>query len=500
MTDTNTIIQSGKISILSIVPIDLERTKEADSKKFRRTFSGVLNKIKNIPQYITYIEYRQDCAISCGGPKEKSAIINCTCFDVVDGFVQIIDGQGGKRYYLGTTFFCWRGNKIRLDIFFKLFPERNICIVCFNVDISDLKACDVVALRHLIESQVTVSDDQLSSVFYTEKDVDNVVGEDTICWGALYSLFYKLIASLSPTCKWYQQLLKQRQNRTLIENITNFTPVFNQQIIIELQDVGDFALMSQDAHGWAIDNAQLVYSILSGDEAVGFITESLAKERISLHWSSREFVDVIAFGKNVFVLNAKHTSNRGLDYIKFQKEWSQRYKSGEKRERYFTCRPCIAGFDHGVLQAVERNMIIRYYYDFIDKQEKRDGRQLNEHRQKLLSFISVSSSAIDEVKELFGIIENASGTENCIRSVRTKLDVQNEEMNINYQTKNNTIIFILTILSLTVAICAIQRETILFEWVPIWRKIFYILGIIVTLTVVIYMVVKLLDLRSRKGK
>lgn len=480
-------IEDCSISILSIFPIGIKATD-----------TNILNRIQEgchtISQKIPWIELCTQCDNECGG-NLKSENLHCSCFDTFDLFINEIANQEVHRFYLGTTYGKWCDKEIRLDLFLKVLTNKKLGILNINVSCKDFEIEQIISLRHRLESGLGISAEELPKYLSHNRNnnVSNLTG------GVLATIFnlYK-----DNICNLFRKKLptKKKETDPLVANISKYKSVYNLQILIEIRSVMDFKENNLTAHEWALEHCQEVYGIITGDEGIGYIPNELCQERLKLHWSSRKFVDVIAFGKNVLVLNSKTTSTTGKKYMEFQREWNLRYNGSDNRMKYFTTRPCMAGLDHGILQAVEKNMVVRYLYDFINNQTQRNSQNLNKQRQKLLSFISATSSPIDEINELFDIISIASGTNKSIDLVRTKLNIQSEEININYQNKNNGIILLLTILSLATAICAIQPGTILINSTPWYKDLGGILIVILAITSVTLGITKVIERSQNSNK
>lgn len=462
-------INDGCIGILSILPVGLTIS---NTKNY---LSNIVEMCTSLPQKFDFIKRVQDCLSGCESSKDNNCQL-CSCFDIYDLFINEIDRKKVLRLYLGTTYASWNKKKLRIDIFIKILSEKNIGIIDFNITVNNLTVEETIELRHTVDNTTLISKEEWISCF---RQTDQVENSCTLKRGSLFSFFDHISEIIMRFLSKKTNKLANKNRDTLSDEIAFYKPIYNLQTIMELRSIGDFTTTDKDAHEWCLEHSQAMYGLLTGDEGIGFIPNDLTHKRLSLHWTSRRFLDVLAFGKNVLVLNSKATGKLGHEYMCFQKKLNAKYNSDENRIKYFTSKPCMAGLDHGILQAVERNMVIHYYYDFIDKQTRIDGKKLNNQRQKLLSFIASSSSPIDEINELFETISEASGTSKSISLVRNKLNIQSEEMNIDYQNKNNGIILMLTILSLTIAICAMQRDTIVLEHLPNYPKVFWIIVAII---------------------
>lgn len=476
MTEREQIVNDGCIGLLSILSIGLNLSNN------KNQLSSIVDKCTFLPQQYDFIKRVEDCVNGCVNNKTANCQL-CSCFDIYDLFISEIDRNKVLRLYLGTTYAEWCNKPLRVDVFIKILAEKNIGIIDFNISISNLTVEETIELRHTVDNTTLLSKEEWQLCF---SQTDNIEKLCTLKGGALYSFFDDIANMIKiDLTKKIKELIKKNKN-TLSDDIAFYKPIYNLQTITELRRVGDLTTTDIDAHEWVLEHSQAIYGLLTGDEGIGFIPKELTLKRLSSHWTSRSFLDVLAFGKNVLVVNSKSTSKLGHEYMYFQENLNRKYNSDEKRIKYFKGNPCMAGLDHGILQAVERNMVIRYYYEFIDKQTGIDGKKLNKQRQKLLSFIASSSSPIDEINELFETISEASGTSKSISLVRNKLNIQSEEMNIDYQNKNNGIILLLTILSLTIAICAMEKDTFVFKHLPNYTKVTLIIfAIFLVIAVVI---------------
>lgn len=479
------IINDGAYSVLSIFPI--ARTISDYNKYLEAIEKALAGVLKRTP----CIERVCECATGCSGKKNEQ--FRCSCFDVVDSFLGGENSAEEPRVYLGTTYTLWCGKTLRLDIFLKLIPKKNVGIVNFNFIIDGLSVQETIALRHMAEADISEEEKKFFeksgnaveetweklSCFSSPGKKANASLEGLALSRLFYCLFYEFRAQMPK-----QTRFSRKSDDVLVNEIMSFKPKFKLQTIMELRSIDDLVEWQQNTHLWAENHAQMIYGLISGDEGIGFIPYEFAKGRISEHWASRDFFDAIAIKNNVMLINSKATGVLGEKYMDYQREWNKRFNGGEARIQYFTGKPCIAGFDHGILNAVERNMVILFYYDFIDHQEKKTEKQLNRQRQKLLSFITSSMSSIDEINELYDTISRASKTDLSISRVRNRLDIQSEEMNIDYQYKNNDVIFALTILSLAIAIFAIQKTDNLLSGLNLSSIIYLILSILLGCVVV----------------
>lgn len=483
-----TIINDGAYSVLSIFPI--ARTIEDDAqydKAFDQALSSILKKNP-------FLKRVGPCASGCTGTKNES--FRCSCFDAVDSFLggDNVGEERGKRVYLGTTYAQWQEKPLRMDIFLKIISKKNVGIVNFNFVLDGFNVQEAIALRHI--SGADCFDQQRSCLSCFSSSAEAAAPLEV---GAMSTLFYGIINDLKEGMPNSARL--KGSGDVLVNEIVSFNPKYKLQTIIELRSIDDLVNWEQNTHLWAENHAQMIYGLITGDEGIGYIPDEFAKERISEHWASRDFFDTIAIKNNVMLINSKATGTLGKKYMDYQREWNQRFNGGESRIQYFTGKPCIAGFDHGILNAVERNMVILFYYDFIDHQEKRTEKQLNKQRQKLLSFISSSMSSIDEINELYETISRASKTDLSISRVRNRLDIQSEEMNIDYQYKNNDVIYVLTVLSLTIAVFAIQKSDNLFVGInPFWRVLLIIGTLVGCIFLSVVSTAALRWLRSRFSK
>ena len=76
-----------------------------------------------------------------------------------------------------------------------------------------------------------------------------------------------------------------------------------------------------------------------------------------------------------------------------------------------------------------------------------------------------------------------------------------EEMNIDYQYKNNDVIYVLTVLSLTIAVFAIQKSDNLFVGInPFWRVLLIIGTLVGCIFLSVVSTAALRWLRSRFSK
>lgn len=93
-------------------------------------------------------------------------------------------------------------------------------------------------------------------------------------------------------------------------------------------------------------NSLELYGLLTGDEGWRDVPISRAANVIESRWSSREFVQVMAYGRCVVMLNTKSAL-----YKKRAKDFFSTYFAGDSG--YFQAEYDLAGLDHGVLFSCE---------------------------------------------------------------------------------------------------------------------------------------------------
>ena len=409
----------------------------------------------------------------------------CLCGDQADSFCST--GQTinrSYRYYIGTTYFkFFRDKLLPLKISITFFPYRNIGIVCFNVIIKHLSVDEVIALKQYFSNtsyQERKRDWRNDCRKFFSASPDNSL---TRLEGQYFWFFCNnLVKDLSKiiTQKGKKSFSrhdirthKEKEYDDLDVIIDEFTPVLPTPFIYPTLEINqtDISYMENQAHQWAVQHKFPLYGLLVGDEGYEYIPKELAFKRISqFHWGTRQFVYIFAYGSNSILLNFKAHASSGIAYIERQKEWSEMFYD-HNRNLYFSMSPCIAGIDHGLFRSIERNIIVYYENDYISKIDQSSAIHLNKKRNKILLFLYKTTTALDEINDLFHVISQASGTADTIETIKQRLSLRSEEKTLKNQRDNNGIMLTLTFTSLILGFLAITTDSsFLSQWASYVRE------------------------------
>jgi len=425
----------------------------------------------------------------------------CKCGDIADEFCKT--GQqinNSFRYYIGTTFFNFKGRMLPLKASVTFFPYRNIGIVCFNTIIKNLSVDEVIALkqflgnysydmryenwreRGVIRKEIVKDPDSgeqkvleyrgAGDYFANDSNAANLNEIDgKFFWFACKNLIEdisKTLRSCAPKDFSIVEKVEymQKENEELEVIIDSFDKLHVSRFIYTTLEINSTNYYQQldDAQSWGLRNCKSLYGLLVGDEGYKFVPKTLAKKRLTeYNWSTRNFVNIFAYCSNIIMLNFKTSSSIGLSYMKRQEEWSDAFYD-KGRNFYFTMAPCIAGVDHGLFRIVERNLVIYFENEYISKFDQSSAIGINKKRDKILLFIYKTGTSMDEINDLFNVIAEASGTARTIDSIRQRLDLRSEEKNLTNQSQNNHTILVLTITSIFLGMLAIGGGSNAFQY------------------------------------
>ena len=323
----------------------------------------------------------------------------------------------------GLPFACWRALLCdtpvsmelapahQLQVLFTAFPEINIGKLTFNLEFKDAPTSAMVYLHHCNSNGAKL-------IFHDGTQYS--IGE-------IYQNFLKKLRLYG----------KHGQLAHLIE-------------INRFGDMEDMALIMQQ-------QKKRMYGIISGDEGWNHIPEELAQERIKADWSSRDYVEFITFGSNFLLLNLINSS-AARQYRDNQQRFGGSYYGG--MNPYFALNPAIAGVNHGIIFSVELVMAIKTIAHRILEfqasfQKSRTGnfrediRRTKDYRRELISTLNrVENIDMTELGELEKVILTSQQITPIIDKIKYLLELLESELDLMYQTRNNKIATILTVLGL----------------------------------------------------
>lgn len=204
----------------------------------------------------------------------------------------------------------------------------------------------------------------------------------------------------------------------------------------------------------------LIYGMMCGDEGWRNVPISLAEERLTDQWGSRDFVKFVAFGDNFFFINMNHS------------ETAERYTANREHfdhcyygdiDPYFLIDSNYAGVNHGLLFSLELVLVIKTicsrilrrqagYYVSQTNHLSKDIRKTKMYRGQLLTTLNkIESLTISEMGELERIIIHSQQIDPIIDKIKYLLELLESELNLLYQDSTNKLVNILTVAGLILA-------------------------------------------------
>ena len=209
------------------------------------------------------------------------------------------------------------------------------------------------------------------------------------------------------------------------------------------------------------DNSRKIYGMMTGDEGYRHVPESLALDRLSNRWGSRDFMGVVCFGANTLLINLNKEARYG-DYVENRRSFDNRFYGDINP--YFLLDSCYAGVNHGVNYAIELATVIRCITNrILHHQQKYNAsssinfgndirRTRNARAEMITTLHRIENISISEVGEMEKVIIDGQQIEPLIDKCKYLLELIESDLNILYQAKTNRFINILTICGLAIAI------------------------------------------------
>jgi len=228
-------------------------------------------------------------------------------------------------------------------------------------------------------------------------------------------------------------------------------------IITELNSFGD----RSNGADLGADECRCLYGILTGDEGYSHVPEALARKRMEVEWTSRDFVKVIIFSNNYVLLNLNRQEVH-RDYLDTQRPYAEHF-FGSLNE-YFTMNAPTAGVNHGLFFSVETGMLIKTAADrllngmpdisqphgaMVRDEIKRNKR----YRGELIATLSrVEMVSISELGELDNLVVENLSVSKRIESIRYLLELVESDLDLLYNTNTNRMVNMLTGLGVLLAL------------------------------------------------
>ena len=212
--------------------------------------------------------------------------------------------------------------------------------------------------------------------------------------------------------------------------------------IAEIKRFGDF-----DDVDYIIDNySRPLYGIMCGDEGWRHVPVELTKERLVNKWGSRSFIRLISFGANSIFFNLSQ-SKAAVAYRENRRRFDNEFYGD--MNPYFLIDNNFAGINHGVFFSIELVMVIKTicnrilrrqsgYYRSHDKNISKDIRQTKDYRGELLTILNkVENLQISEIGEMERVLLISQQIDPIIEKIKYLLELVESELDLLYQTSTN---------------------------------------------------------------
>ncbi len=204
-----------------------------------------------------------------------------------------------------------------------------------------------------------------------------------------------------------------------------------------------------------------LYGFITGDEGYAFVPAGLVKDRLSNTWSSREFMNIYAFGQSFLFLNLIGTPVHN-DYLERQTEYGTKiYGSCNP---YFFMGDCPLTVNHGILFSVEFvmmlkaliNSVLEYQSDYTKKSfvsYYQRIRTTREFRRKIIMVLEkVEKTEISEIGQLSSMLLESQHIAPIVDQVKYLLELLEGDLSLIYSEHNNLLVTVLTVLGLLLAV------------------------------------------------
>ena len=219
-----------------------------------------------------------------------------------------------------------------------------------------------------------------------------------------------------------------------------------------------------------------MYGIICGDEGWQYIPDSLAQERMTNCWGSRNFVRFIVFGSNSMLINLLHSKN-GLEYTERQRDFGGRAYGGVNP--YFLLDSPVAGIDHGILFAQETVMVIKTISNRVLSRQSTFNMARGKHtnvgleirrtrsfRSELITTLNrVGSIGISEVGELEQLLLRSHKITPLVEDIKYLLELLESELDLLYQESTNRLVNLLTVAGLILSVLGLLADMGLFNFI-----------------------------------
>lgn len=227
--------------------------------------------------------------------------------------------------------------------------------------------------------------------------------------------------------------------------------------LCEITKIGDYQTVAQLEK----DELKRLYGFIAGDEGYEYVPEELARNRLSLSWSSRDFMRLYAFGQSFLFINLTD-SQRHRNYVEHQKNYGIKAYGG--CNPYFLMGSCPLTVNHGILFSVEFvmtlkaliNNVLSYQSEFSQKKRRFSLRRVGmtrDFRRKIIMVLEkVERAEISEIGQLSAMLLESQHMDPIIEQVKDLLELLESDLELTYSERNNVLAMMLTILGLLFAV------------------------------------------------
>ncbi len=226
--------------------------------------------------------------------------------------------------------------------------------------------------------------------------------------------------------------------------------------LCEITKFGDYTLIDRIEK----EQALMLYGFLSGDEGYSFVPESLARERLSYSWGSRNFIRIYA-AEHAFLFLNLLDSPAHESYLARQDAFGTAVYGG--CNAYFTMGECPLTVNHGILFSVEFAMMLKALVNDVIafqseyNRKKRTSyyrriRTTRDFRRKIILVLEkVENIEIAEIGEMSAMLLQSQHIAPIVDHVKYLLELLEGDLSLIYSERNNVLVTALTILGLLLA-------------------------------------------------
>lgn len=364
--------------------------------------------------------------------------------------------------------------RVHATFWIDFFRERNIGIFCCNMYFQDQPVNAAISLRnlfltkHVSKEEKTGNDNHVC--FFRKKRQGQPKPTTTSVCNNYFSKWEKGVpASIASFCKELTDVISEllngstneKEKTAIVDSFDFQKPIECRYNILEINAIRE--IKCNDAAKLVRAYPKQLYGLLTGDEGFAFVPEKTAKKRLGeFSWQTRNFAYFTCFGKHSLMFNLKHQDSL---YSKKQVEYVQVYEpkgeNSDNRIKYFRLKSCIAGVDHGILDTIEDVLLTELEVYYLNK--RFSDYQSNKYdvyalRQKLIRFVRLASSQIEEINSLRKLIIASIGLQQSLNETKHSLALITDDVSIKDQLNLNILVSGLTFATVVVGVYSIAND------------------------------------------